>query len=126
VLKLIFHPHETGSDFDRPPPGVSAYDNLVVVNQNGFGIAIDNIYNAGIEIVKGVLTSWDCAFKDGIKATNYIGDIFGSLGGEPDFGLGSITGGKPFLPGGQSGDVGDNSKRDVAVLRRRGMMDRSM
>ena len=25
-------------------------------------------------------------YKQGIKATNYIGDIFGSLGGVPDFG----------------------------------------
>ena len=43
--------HVPGSDFDRPPPGVTPFDNLRVVDQNGFGIAIDNIYKAGIEIV---------------------------------------------------------------------------
>ncbi|KAI0477092.1 purine nucleoside permease-domain-containing protein [Xylariaceae sp. FL0804] len=89
----------TASDFDRPPPGISAFDNLVVVDQNGFGIAIDNIYLAGIEIVKGILDKWDCSFKKGIKAENYIGDIFGSLGGEPDFGPGSITDGEAVKPG---------------------------
>ena len=75
------------------------------MDQNGFVIAIDNIYNAGIEIVKGILADWDYTFKAGIKPTNYIGDIFGSLGGKPDFGLGSITGGKPVMPGGKTGDL---------------------
>jgi hypothetical protein len=88
----------TGSDFDRPPPGVTAFENLRVVDQNGFGIAIANIYNAGIEVVKGVLTGWDCTFKAGIKPTNYIGDIFGTLGGQPDFGPGSIFNGTAVQP----------------------------
>ncbi|KAB5550014.1 purine nucleoside permease [Coniochaeta sp. 2T2.1] len=83
-----------GSDFDRPPPDVSAFEHLRVLDQNGFVIAIDNIYNAGVEIVKGVLHNWDCTFKNGVKPTNYIGDVFGSLPGTPDFGPGSRTGGK--------------------------------
>lgn len=66
---------------------------------------MENIYNAGVEIVKGVLGEWNCTFKAGIKPTNYIGDIFGSLGGEPDFGPGSITGGEGVLPGGATGDL---------------------
>lgn len=94
-----------GSDFDRPPPGVSAFDNLRVVNQNGFPIAIDNIYNAGIEIVNGILTDWNTVFSNGVKPQNYVGDIFGSLGGNPDFGPGSITHGKRVLPNGLSGDL---------------------
>ena len=40
------------------------------------------------------MTGWECTFKEGIKPTNYIGDIWGSLGGHPDFGLGSMTDGK--------------------------------
>jgi Purine nucleoside permease (NUP) len=63
-------------------------------------IAIDNIYNAGIEIVKGVLDNWSSVFEKGIKPTNYIGDIFGSIGGDPDFGPGSLTGGKGYAPDG--------------------------
>lgn len=141
----------TGSDFDRPPQGVSPYDHLLIMDQvstifspdgqfatkpnpppassklletlhlkrckhantpyqDGFEIAIENIYNAGVEIVKGVLDGWNCTFKDGVNATNYIGDVFGSLGGEPDFGPGSITGGDAVLPAGATGDL---EKRDV-------------
>ncbi|ROW16119.1 hypothetical protein VPNG_01981 [Cytospora leucostoma] len=95
----------TGSDFDRPPPGVSAYDNLRVVDQNGFEPAIENIYSAGVEIVKGVLSGWNSTFRDGVKPSNYIGDVFGSLGGEPDFGPGSITDGLGVLPDGETGDL---------------------
>lgn len=100
----------TGSDFDRPPPGISAYDHLLIEDQNGFEIAIENIYNAGVEIVKGVLGEWNCTFKDGVEASNYIGDVFGSLGGEPDFGPGSFTDGNAILPDGETGDL---EKRDV-------------
>lgn len=95
----------TGSDFDRPPAGVSAYDHLLIMDQNGFEIAIENIYNAGIEIVRGVLGAWNCTFKDGVEPSNYIGDVFGSLGGEPDFGPGSITDGAGVLPAGETGDL---------------------
>lgn len=95
----------TGSDFDRPPPGVSAFEHLRVLDQNGFLIAIDNIYNAGVAIATGILSNWECTFQTGIKPTNYIGDIFGSLGGQPDFGPGSLTNGTGFLPGGQSTGV---------------------
>jgi hypothetical protein len=87
------------------------YEHLRVLDQNGFSIAIENIYYAGVEIVKGVLKKWDCSFAAGIKPTNYIGDIFGSLGGEPDFGPGSLTEGKGFLPKGQI----DLSKRGLPV-----------
>lgn len=123
-----------GSDFDRPPPGISAFDHLRLEDQNGFLIAIDNIYYAGVEIVKGVLKSWDCTFKKGIKPTNYIGDIFGSLGGEPDFGPGSLTGGKGYLPNGGSPDL--HFKRGVEgnvvpgkaapMMRRREVLKRSV
>lgn len=88
--------------------------------QDGFEIAIDNIYNAGVEIVKGVLNEWNCTFKDGVKPSNYIGDVFGSLGGEPDFGPGSITDGQGVLPAGATGDLekrGGDAAEDVKVVR---------
>ena len=84
---------------------MSAFRHLRELDQNGFLIAIDNIYLAGVEIVKGVLKNWDCAFKKGVKPTNYIGDIFGSLPGEPDFGPGSLTGGEGYKPGGNNPDT---------------------
>ena len=87
-----------GSDFDRPPPGQTDYDHLIFEDQNGFEIAVSNTYNAGIEVVRGIISGWSCTFRKGIKPTNYIGDIFGSLGGHPDFGLGSITDGKRVRP----------------------------
>jgi purine nucleoside permease len=78
----------TASDFDRPYPGVSAAYNLLYSNQGGFEIALENIYHAGIEVVQGILRGWDKTFAKGVKPTNYIGDIFGTLGGQPDFGPG--------------------------------------
>ncbi|KAK2608534.1 hypothetical protein QQS21_002880 [Conoideocrella luteorostrata] len=90
----------TGSNFDRPPPQLSDWEHLTRTDQNGFMIAIDNVYNAGVEIVKGIVSDWNCTYKRGIKPSNYIGDIFGSLGGEPDFGFGSLTKGKKVQSGG--------------------------
>ncbi|KAM5350588.1 hypothetical protein ACJ41O_007093 [Fusarium nematophilum] len=91
----------TGSNFDRPPLGRTDLEHLTDAQQNGFTIAIDNIFNAGVEITKGIIEGWNCTFKDGVKANNYVGDIFGSLGGEPDFGFGSITRGERVAPKGR-------------------------
>ena len=79
----------TASDFDRPYPGTSATYNLLYSNQGGFEIALENIYRAGIEVVQGILAGWEKTFAKGVKPTNYIGDIFGTLGGSPDFGPGT-------------------------------------
>ncbi|KAG6017767.1 hypothetical protein E4U43_000005 [Claviceps pusilla] len=94
----------TGSNFDRPPPHLTDWEHLTRVDQNGFLIAVDNVYNAGIEIVKGILANWTCTYSRGVQPRNYVGDIFGSLGGQPDFGFGSLTGGKKVEPGG-GGDM---------------------
>ena len=94
-----------GSNFDRPPPGVSDLHHLTSVDQDGFDIAIENIFNAGIEIVKGIIGGWNCTFRRGIAPANYIGDIFGSLGGNPDFGFGSLTGGNMAVPAGGGPDL---------------------
>ncbi|CAG9943044.1 unnamed protein product [Clonostachys rosea f. rosea IK726] len=96
----------TGSNFDRPPPGVTDWEHLAVLDQNGFEIAIENIYRAGMLIVHGIIVGWDETFDKGIPAKNYIGDILGSLGGQPDFGLGSITGGRGVSLGGVDGNTG--------------------
>ncbi|TVY85410.1 Purine nucleoside permease [Lachnellula suecica] len=84
----------TGSDFDRPYDGESVEDNLLYADVGGFEPAIENIYIAGTPVVKGILAGWEATFKAGVNATNYIGDIFGSLGGEPNFGPGSDYGGE--------------------------------
>ncbi|KAK5657454.1 hypothetical protein OQA88_3026 [Cercophora sp. LCS_1] len=94
----------TGADFDRPPPDVSAHDHLLVLQQNGFRIATQNIFNAGVEIVRGIIDKWDCTFEKGIKPTNYVGDIFGSFGGKPDFGPGKLVVEGSSEAGGRTGD----------------------
>ncbi|KAL5606396.1 hypothetical protein BROUX41_002813 [Berkeleyomyces rouxiae] len=103
----------SGSNFDRPPEGVTAYEHLLVLDQNGFSIAISNLYNAGIKIVQGIVEKWDCTYKKGLQSTNYIGDIWGSLGGRPDFGPGSITGGYPVKAAGQTGNLMRRRMADV-------------
>jgi purine nucleoside permease len=78
----------TASNFDQPP----ARHALVIPLHSGHGgyqLAIENIYQAGIEIVRGILLGWENRFEEGIQADNYIGDVFGTLGGKPDFGPGA-------------------------------------
>lgn len=78
----------TASDFDRPYPGSAATYNLLYADQGGFEPALENIYRAGIKVVEGILSAWDATFASGVKPRNYIGDIFGTLGGQPTFGPG--------------------------------------
>lgn len=87
----------TASDFDRPYGGESAVENLLT-DQGGFEPAIENIYLAGVKVVEGILRGWQERFRAGIKASNYIGDILGTLGGTPDFGPGGTFGNNPVLP----------------------------
>ena len=75
----------TASDFDRPPPQFSAYPHFFFEISGGFGPS-SAIYLAGIEIVKGIRNEWTSTFEKGIKPTDYVGDIFGTLEGVPDFG----------------------------------------
>jgi purine nucleoside permease len=83
----------TGSDFDRQFPGQSAADNLFF-GLSGFTASINNLKNAGLPVVLGIVKGWEHTFAKGVKPTNYIGDILGSLGGQPDFGPGSVFNGK--------------------------------
>ncbi|KAK7058238.1 hypothetical protein VNI00_001869, partial [Paramarasmius palmivorus] len=83
----------TASDIDRPFPGQTVAEGLFA-EQGGFEPSIANIYTAGVKVVQGILAGWDRQFSAGVKPKNYIGDIFGSLGGQPDFGPGSIFGGQ--------------------------------
>ncbi|KAL8720094.1 MAG: hypothetical protein Q9225_003001 [Loekoesia sp. 1 TL-2023] len=89
----------TASDFDRPYAGEPGTVNLFYANQGGFEPAIQNIYLAGVKVVMGILGEWEATFKRGVKAGNYVGDIFGSLGGRPDFGLGREFNDNPVVLG---------------------------
>lgn len=77
-----------GSDYDRPPMGVSAAQNLWH-GYEGYIPALRNLYLAGAKVIDGILGEWEDRFESGIDAQNYVGDILGSLGGEKDFGPGA-------------------------------------
>ncbi|KAJ7753331.1 purine nucleoside permease [Mycena maculata] len=83
----------SASDFDRPYSGESGLANLLG-DAPGFEPSVLNLHLAGVKVVQGIVGEWDDKFAAGIEPTNYIGDVFGSLGGEPDFGPGSIFAGK--------------------------------
>ncbi|KAI0339736.1 NUP-domain-containing protein [Trametopsis cervina] len=75
----------TGSDFERPYEGQTAADNLFH-GLVGFASSIANLRLAGVQVVRGIVDEWEETYLEGVKADNYVGDIFGSLGGQPDFG----------------------------------------
>lgn len=77
----------TGSDFERPHLGETAQENLFEAEEQGaFEPAVENLYRAGIKVVEGILGDWERRFERGVRAGNYIGDVLGTLGGQPDFG----------------------------------------
>ncbi|KAM3501379.1 hypothetical protein MY10362_005596 [Beauveria mimosiformis] len=76
-----------GANFDRPPPGVPIRDFMAeAAVQPGQAIAAQNMYSAGVQVVRGIVHGWDETFARGLAPDNYVGDMLGRLGGEPDFG----------------------------------------
>ncbi|PVH74330.1 purine nucleoside permease [Cadophora sp. DSE1049] len=74
-----------GSNFDRSHDPDYVVSLPFVIDHGGFQPACKNLYLSGMKVVEGILGSWN-TFKIGVKADNYIGDVFGSLGGTPGFG----------------------------------------
>ncbi|KAF4635810.1 hypothetical protein G7Y89_g2279 [Cudoniella acicularis] len=74
-----------GSNFDR------SYSNSIppslpyILDQGGLEPAKRNLNLSGLNVVQGILEGWSTTFEHGIEANNYVGDVFGSLGGIPDF-----------------------------------------
>ncbi|KAG8975041.1 hypothetical protein FRC05_006464 [Tulasnella sp. 425] len=106
----------TFSDFDQPYDNEQTLFNLRYANQGGVLPAINNIYLVGIKVAQGILAGWDSKFKQGIKPTNYVGDIFGSLGGDikPDFGPGEAV-----IAGFRRRDIASAPFRRTPVTRAR-------
>lgn len=75
-----------GSNFDRSHSLNESASLPFVYDHGGFTPACRNLYLTGIKVVEGILHDWSNRFENGVEATNYVGDIFGSLGGTPDFG----------------------------------------
>ncbi|KAF5721615.1 putative purine nucleoside permease [Fusarium globosum] len=57
-----------------------------VMDKGGLGPSTRNLYLTALKVIEGILEEWSNRFEAGIPAQNYIGDIFGSLGGTPGFG----------------------------------------
>jgi purine nucleoside permease len=60
----------TGSNFDRPYPGQSAYDSLMASTSGasgGFGPATQNLYVVGGIVVRDIVRHWD-RWRDGVPA----------------------------------------------------------
>jgi purine nucleoside permease len=55
----------SASDIDRPPPGLTAYDNLFT-DAGGFEPALMNLYAVGEPIIQGIIKDWKPTFKKGI------------------------------------------------------------
>ena len=55
------------------------------MDRGGLKPAAQNLYLSGIKVVQGILDGWNDRFEKGVEATNYVGDVYGSLGGTPDF-----------------------------------------
>lgn len=79
-----------GSDFDRPPAGVSDYDHLFYGSTGGFDLSLENLFLAGNPVVEDILKYWTTTYEKGIAPGNYIGDILNTLdspyGIPPDIG----------------------------------------
>ncbi|KAK6454162.1 purine nucleoside permease [Scheffersomyces xylosifermentans] len=84
----------TISNFSRPPPSM-ANDTVKFftdTDKGGIGHSLTNLVNAGFPFIHDVISHWDDVYESGekYKAENYLGDIFGTLGGKPDFGKDSF------------------------------------
>ncbi|KAM0433500.1 hypothetical protein ACHAPT_004380 [Fusarium lateritium] len=73
------------ANFDREPTADVPPQLPWVMDSGGLVPVVRNLYNTGVKIIDAILGEWSSKFEHGIKPDNYIGDIFGSLGGKPDF-----------------------------------------
>ena len=76
----------SASDSLEAPPDFSAYQHFLWEKQGGTAVSLENLYRTSIQIVQGILNGWTDTFEGGVKPSNYIGDLWGSLGGTPDYG----------------------------------------
>ncbi|KAJ5553135.1 hypothetical protein N7494_002513 [Penicillium frequentans] len=78
----------SASNFDRPPPGMSATYGLLSADSGGFTPSIQNLLVTGTKIIDDILQNWDKVYKFGITPDNYVGDILNSIPGpiKPDIG----------------------------------------
>ncbi|XP_055348347.1 uncharacterized protein LOC129595377 [Paramacrobiotus metropolitanus] len=73
----------TASDFDRPQPGGNSVDlYLHKHHSGGYELSIANLVNAGGPVVDEITKNWDKVYANGIKAKNFLGDVWNDLSSE--------------------------------------------
>lgn len=75
------------SNFDRPPPHLTAYQSRFLVGEAATGPGLTNSWKTIEAVVSDVLENWEIIFEAGIKPNTYMGDLYGTLGGKCDFSL---------------------------------------
>ncbi|KAK3391149.1 purine nucleoside permease [Podospora didyma] len=73
----------SGSNFDQPPPGGDFPLMPLHTTHGGLEIALDNVYLAALEVVKGILDGWDDRFLAGIAPESSLGDDLARHGNAP-------------------------------------------
>ncbi|SCU82194.1 LAME_0C00100g1_1 [Lachancea meyersii CBS 8951] len=73
------------SDYDRPPPQLTAYQSRFFVGEAATEPGLRNAWKTIEAVVDDVLGNWDTIYEAGIKPNTYMGDIKGTLGGVCDF-----------------------------------------
>lgn len=82
------------SNFVRAPPSFKdSLDFFQNYPKGGIDHSLHNMFVAGYPVVQDIIDNWDTIYSTGysLKPENYIGDIFGTLGGKPDFGKDKYT-----------------------------------
>ncbi|RZK39085.1 MAG: hypothetical protein EOO61_07490, partial [Hymenobacter sp.] len=73
------------SNFDRPPPQLSAFQSRYYVGEAATEPGLRNVWSVIRGVVADVLEHWEDIYGDGISAPNYVGNAKGTLGGAPPF-----------------------------------------
>ncbi|KAJ6139452.1 hypothetical protein N7471_005938 [Penicillium samsonianum] len=74
------------SNFDRPPPQLTAYQSRFLVGEGATEPGLRNSWRTIVAVVDDVLKHWGSTFEAGIKPRTYMGDLKERLGGKSDFG----------------------------------------
>ena len=89
------------SNFDRPPPQLTAYQSRFFVGEAATEAGLRNAWNIIIAVADDITSEWESVYDAGIKPNTYIGDLKERLGGTSDFGTttgaapGSVQGSPP-------------------------------
>jgi purine nucleoside permease len=75
------------SNFDRPPPQLTAYQSRFYVGEAATGPGLRNAWKTVMAVADDVLKHWESIYEAGIRPKSYMGDLYGTLGGTCDFSL---------------------------------------